>query len=133
MVVRLARDAFAEHRPRDRTDAERCAHLVGGLASALDHGGEVVEVRVIKAPAVNISHSLHLSDGTRLASLQRDSLCQPEHLLARDQRELVDQLEGLFLAGVVPDFGLDEHGVAGSIVPDVDTERLDADGIRLNE
>ena len=119
--------------PRDGANAERCAHLVSSLAAALNHGGEVVEIRVVHTPAVYVSNRLHLSDSTRLASLQRKGLRQPEHLLARGQRELVDQLDGLFLPGIVLDFGLDEHRVAGSIVPDVNTKRLDANGIRLDE
>ena len=66
--------------PGDGTDAKGCANLVGSLAVALNHAGECVEVGVTDAPAVRVADGCCLSDDLGLTSLEREGLCQSEHL-----------------------------------------------------
>ena len=69
--------------PGDGTDAKGGANLVGSLAVALDHGGQCVEIGVTDAPAVRVADGCCLSDNLGFAGLEREGLCQSEHLFAR--------------------------------------------------
>ena len=80
-----------------------------------------------------VGHRLCVVQRLGLTSLQRYNLSASEHLLATGQCEFVDQFDGLRLFGVVFDLGVDEDGIAWRIIPDVNTEGLDAHGIRLDE
>ena len=119
--------------PLNASDAERCAHLVGGLAATLNHCGQVVEIGIVGAPQLRVLNPLGMSQYRRSACGQHRSLGVTEHLLAAGQGELVDQLDGLRFRRVVPDLGLYKHGVALGVVPHVYAERLYAHFICLNE
>ena len=82
---------------------------------------------------MDVGNSLGMVERPGLTSFECDRLSMSEYLFARGEREFVDQLNGLGLVGIVLDLGFDEDGVASSIVPDVDTKRLDTDGIGLDE
>ena len=138
------RQTLAEDGPRDTADTEGRAHLIGGddvgLGTvrargndALNHRGQTIEVGVADAPAVSVLYALCHAERLAVTGLYRDGLCMTEHLLAACKGELVDQLDGLLLLSVVPDFRLNEDTVASSVVPDVDTEGFDAYGIGLDQ
>ena len=129
----VGRGPLSQHGPRDAAYAEGRAHLVGGLVVALNHGGQGVEVGVADGPAVHVADGLGMAEGASRTGLDGDGLGMAEHLLARGQRELVDQLYGLGLAGIVLYLGLDEDAVAGSVVPDVHAEGLNAHLVGLDE
>ena len=53
--------------PLDLSDAKRRAHLVGSLAVTLNHRTQTVEVRVFKAPTMDIRDLLSTSESLGLA------------------------------------------------------------------
>ena len=104
--------------------AKRGSYLVSGFAATLQHRRQVIEIGVVSAPADGGLNGRGLSDGLRLAGLQRQRFCQTEYLLAAGQCELTDQLHSLRLGCIVPDFGVDEHSVTRPVVPDVYAKRF---------
>ena len=82
---------------------------------------------------MSVFDALCHAEGLAVSSFQDQCLGTSEHLLATGEGELVDQLDGLLFLGIVFNFRLDEDTVAGGIVPDMYTERLDAHGIGLDK
>ena len=62
---------LAEYRPRNVSDSEWRSYLVGSLAVTLNHRRKVVEIWIVKAPAMDIFNMLSMADCLALPWLQR--------------------------------------------------------------
>ncbi len=127
----VARGVLA--RPCQGAYAVGRGYLVGGLAAALYHAREVVEIWRADGPQYRVVDACALSHGLCLARLQRQLLTLAEHLFAAGERQLVDILHLGGCAAVVFHLGLHKHAVGAVVVPDVDSKRLDAHLVGLGD
>ena len=123
---------LTEDGPREGTNTIGGRDLVrGALATvALDHRSKLVEVGILGRPEVGILHRGGLLDALRLARSQGHLLHQAEDLRTQRGGKLIHQLHLLGRRTIVLHLGCDVHRAVITLVPDVDTEGLDANLVR---
>ena len=74
-----------------------------------------------------------LTDGACLTWFEPQTLRKPEHRLAALFGELIHQFKALWVGAVVFNFGFDEDGITGRIVPDMYAKGFYPNLVSLNQ
>ena len=93
----------------------------------------MIKVRVVKTPAMWTVDGRLLTNGFRLSRLQSCFFREPKVGFSTCPVGFVDELYFHRRTAVIPHLSVDKDTVAGGIVPDVHTERLDAHLVGLFE